>query len=172
MDPIDYALAYAGRGWHVFPVHWPIFHEDRVSCSCKARDCKSTGKHPLTRHGLKDATTDPNQIRAWWQNMPQANLAVRTGEISGLFVVDVDPRHKGDEALARLVRQWQNDWPLAWMAKTSGGGLHYYFPWPDDGLVVPSNKLIEGVDLRGNGGYVVAPPSIHKTGEEYTWLTT
>ena len=82
------ALAYARRGWPVFPLHHPI--NDR--CSCEKPDCGDVGKHPRyhkadLQHGLRDATTDPEQIRRWWTRWPQANIGMVTGAISGLVVL-------------------------------------------------------------------------------------
>jgi hypothetical protein len=86
------ALVYAARGWHVLPVHWIV--DER--CSCGDADCKSPGKHPLTKRGLLDATTDEATIRNWWNNWPNANVAIRTGEGSQIFAVDMDGK-KGQE---------------------------------------------------------------------------
>src|SRR3954451_8026643 len=96
---MERALAHAREEWHVFPCHWVL---PNGSCSCGKPDCSRKGKHPLTTHGFKDATTDPVQIVAWWSQCPDANPAGRTGSASGRDVLDVDPRHGGDETLARL----------------------------------------------------------------------
>jgi Bifunctional DNA primase/polymerase, N-terminal len=70
---VDAALAYAARGWPVFPLHTPT----PAGCSCGHLDCGSIGKHPRTKHGVKDATTDEAQIRAWWKRWPHANMALQ-----------------------------------------------------------------------------------------------
>ena len=96
---MDHALRYAVRRWHVFPVHWP---RDGV-CSCGKPDCgTSSAKHPLTPNGLKDATTNPEQIRNWWTRWPYANIGIVTGKVSGIVVVDVDPEKGGMESWADL----------------------------------------------------------------------
>jgi hypothetical protein len=86
---LDYALRCAARGWAVFPLHWV---EDG-NCSCPKLQCPKAGKHPLTKHGVTEATTDKAQIRAWWQQHPEANIGIATGAQSGLIVLDVD--HNG-----------------------------------------------------------------------------
>src|SRR3954454_3694768 len=96
---MGHALAHAREGWHVFPCHWVL---PNGSCSCGKPDCTRKGKHPLTEHGFKDASTDPDQIRRWWTRCPNANIGGGTGAASGRDVLDVDPRHGGDETLAGL----------------------------------------------------------------------
>jgi hypothetical protein len=99
------ALAYAARGWHVLPVHWIV--DER--CSCGDADCKSPGKHPLTKRRLLDATTDEATIRNWWNKWSFANVAIRTGEVSQILVVDMDGENgqetwrsiKGDKPLSK-----------------------------------------------------------------------
>ena len=96
---VDAALSYAHRGWLVLPIH----SVDTGRCTCGRADCASPAKHPLTRRGLKDASADPQVIERWWRRWPRANVAVRTGQESGLLVLDFDPRNGGDESLAALV---------------------------------------------------------------------
>src|SRR5262249_10232780 len=96
---LDAALAYAQRGWPVVPLHFPV---PKGRCSCGNRGCGSVGKHPHTAHGLKDATTDPAQLRISWRDWPKANVGIVTGRESGLVALDVDPRHGGNESLAEL----------------------------------------------------------------------
>ena len=94
------ALHYATQfGWRVFPLH----SVDANGCSCGSPACTGTkpGKHPRTARGCLDATTDPEQIRQWWTQWPDANVGVATG--GGLVVVDIDPRHGGDDGLDELV---------------------------------------------------------------------
>src|SRR5215510_641064 len=100
---LDTALTYAARGWHVFPCHTPTEH----GCSCRKQDCPDVGKHPRTQHGLKDATTDEATIRRWWTMWPEANIAIRTGAVSGLVVLDVDRRNGGAESLRDLEQSYQ-----------------------------------------------------------------
>ncbi len=160
------ALAYAERfDFWVFPCHW--LRPDG-SCSCGKPDCKTPAKHPLTEHGLNDATTDPAQIRAWWKRFPKANVAINCG-VSGLVVLDVDPRHGGHETLATIEAK-HGKLPDAPTVLTGGGGLHIYLRPPADVEIRNSaGALGPGLDVRGEGGHVVAPPSVHATGALYCW---
>jgi len=161
---LDFALLYAGLGWRVFPVHAML--DD--ACSCGNASCSSPGKHPRTRRGCKDASADERRIRAWWKRWPDANVAVATGENSDLVVIDVDPRHGGDDAWETLKHEL--DVPTTWEVRTGGGGVHAYFRYPEGkSISIGAGVLGPGVDHRGNGGYVVAPPSNHASGNPYFW---
>lgn len=162
--PVDAALTYAGRGWAVFPCH----HPTPGGCSCRASDCSSPAKHPRVTRGLHNATTDAAQIRSWWARWPDANVAVRTGEVSGIVVVDIDPDHGGEESLARLVSD-HGALPPGRTVRTGSGGRHLYFSHP--GTPVRNDagrRLGPGIDIRGEGGYAIAPPSRHVSGARYT----
>ena len=158
------ALWLAGLGWQVFPLHSP----DGDRCDCRRAGCPSPSKHPRTRNGLLDATTDAARIAGWWEMWPQANIGVRTGQASGLVVVDVDPRHGGDETLRRLIEE-HGQFPVLPCARTGGGGWHFYFAHPGGTVRNSEGAVGPGVDVRGDGGYVVVPPSVHQTGVGYTW---
>ena len=161
---LEELLTLAQRGWHIFPCHSMAVGK----CSCgKGAACESPGKHPRTSRGVKDATNDPDKIRAWVSAYPTANWAVACGEVSGVFVVDVDPRHGGFDAL----EQWTADHPLpeTLTVLTGGGGRHFYFEYPADSLIGNRTNWITGVDVRGNGGYVILPPSNHQSGGTYRW---
>jgi Bifunctional DNA primase/polymerase, N-terminal len=146
------ALSYAAKGWRVFP-------------------CLPSGKQPLTLHGLKEATTDPEQIRAWWRKWPDANVAIATGAASGVFVVDLDYDHDGLDSLVQL-EAGKPKGLVTLECATGGGGSHLYFTWPLGFEIRNSaGKLGKGIDIRGEGGYVVAPPSLHKSGQRYQWCT-
>lgn len=156
------ALAYARRGWHVFP-------------------CKPLGKQPATRNGFKDATTDEEQINRWWAAMPQANIGLRTGAASGVFVIDIDVKGGVDGFGNWLALCKAHGWlssPNVIAAGTPSGGAHFYFTYAA-GITTARGKLPEGVDVRGEGGYVLLPPSDVDTpatriinGERlhYSWL--
>jgi hypothetical protein len=160
------AEAYAARRWPVFPLHTP---DSRGRCSCGRRLCDDAGKHPRTRRGVLDATVDGRIIEAWWRVWPSANLAIATGP-AGLAVLDVDPEHGGLESLERLGRRGI-DLPLTLEARTGSGGRHLYYRRPD-GIRIRNSagRLGPGLDIRGEGGYVVAPPSLHASGRPYTWV--
>lgn len=159
------ALAYPKLGWRVFPVHsWRD-----SSCSCGKADCDRPAKHPRTIHGLKDATTDEKKIRAWWKKWPDANIGIATGAESGIFVIDIDPHHGGDESLADLERRC-GKLPDTVESVTGRLGRHSVFTHPRGGVHIRTIVgLAPGIDVRGDGGYIVAPPSIHASGREYVW---
>ncbi len=142
------ALAYAQRfGWPVFP--------------CRARD-----KRPLSEHGMRDATKDPKVIALWWKTWPDANIGIPTGSASGFDVLDVDPRHGGDESLAELEGA-HGKLPETVEALTGGGGRHILFKHRDG--IRNSTGRHPGLDVRGEGGYIVVAPSLHESGIRYEW---
>jgi hypothetical protein len=143
------ALAYARRGAPVFP-------------------CEPGGKRPLTYNGFWDASTDPRRVEAWWSRWPEANVGIPTGERSGLLVLDVDPGAGGPESLAALERTG-GPLPRTARTRTGGGGMHVFFRYPEGETVRNSaGRLGPGLDVRGEGGYVVVPPS--RTRSAYEWL--
>lgn len=148
----DAAIEYAKKGFAVFPL--------------KYRD-----KVPLTRNGCKDATTDAAQIKAWWQQHPNANIGLATGAVSqNVFVIDLDIDEDCGIDGYHSLEDWQRehgDFPETWTAITGRGGYHLYYR--GNGKIKNRAGIIDGVDIRGNGGYVVAPPSIHKNGRRYEW---
>ena len=146
------AITYISQGFAVFPL-------------------QVKGKKPLTSHGVKDASSDPAVVKGWWQTWPNANIGIATGQVSGgLCVIDMDiDEEKGLDGW-RSLRDWQDGHGIispSWLCKTGRGGYHYYFLADE-----PINNrvgVIPGVDIRGDGGYIVAPPSIHPNGTPYTW---
>lgn len=141
----DAARAYAANGWPVFP-------------------CKPGEKVPATRHGLHDATVDRRQIDRWWSRTPQANIGLPCGEVSGLWVVDID----GDEGMEAFCALGYGI-PPTLTAETPSGGWHLLFTDPG-GLGNTASKIAPKVDTRGGGGYIVAAPSIHPNGGRYAWV--
>lgn len=151
-DTVLYAHEYIRRGWAVFPV--------------------SPDKTPLTKNGFKDASLDPDQIELWWGvggKLRGSNIAIRTGANS-IIVVDADKKSGGLDSLRNLVESGKL--PPTVTAFTGGGGLHLCYLPP--GIEVPNSTsaVAPGIDIRGDGGYVVAPPSIHLSGNPYTWEVT
>lgn len=140
---LEAALAYAARGWHVFP-------------------CKAGLKVPAVKHGWQDSTRDPEQLRTWWSENPDYNVAIATGP-SNLVVIDIDPngllewgeKLRADPALQAAV----NASPIV---NTPRDGLHIYMA--GDGPTSAS-KIAPGIDTRGAGGYVLAPPSYVNDGK-------
>jgi hypothetical protein len=163
---VDVALAYAFCGWHVFPLHTPD-GDGRCSCA-KAGDCKSVGKHPRTARGVKEATIDAARIGEWWERWPDANIGIATGAASGLVALDIDPRHAGDESVARLLEA-HGDLPATLEATTGGGGWHVLFQHPGVTFKNSASVLGEGLDVKTGGGYIVAAPSLHASGRRYEW---
>jgi hypothetical protein len=158
------AISYAERGWSVLPLHTALGSSE---CSCSRVACSSIGKHPRTANGVLDATTDAAAIRRWFEHWPDANVGVATGVASGLLVLDVDPRHGGDESLAELERE-HGALPHTVEAITGGGGRHLIFAHPD--TATPSRvNLRPGLDVRADGSYIVVPPSRHQSGNRYEW---
>lgn len=165
---LEYALAYAALGWPVLPLWWSDGEAGEV-CGCpNGAACKSKpGKHPLgaeVPHGYKDATTDPAQIEAWWTKWPKANIGIATGAASGIVVVDVDPRNGGDDTIRALEAQY-GKLKSKIVTKTGGGGWHVIYQY--DGRKLPKT-LGAGIDLKGDGGYIVAPPSVTRGRYSFT----
>jgi hypothetical protein len=131
-------------------------------CSCGDPACGAVGKHPRTPHGLNDATSDPAQLGRWWRRWPQANIGLVTGERAD--VLDIDGP-AGRAAVRRFTAD--HDLPLDGPVVRTGSGWHLYLAPTGSG-----NRagLLEQVDWRGRGGYVVAPPSRHASGRPYRWL--
>jgi hypothetical protein len=125
-----------------------------------------SGKVPITSNGYKDGTSDARQIAGWFDSRPDANVGILVGPESGLCVLDVDPRHGGDQELARLQQEY-GPLPPTWTVETGGGGRHYYFEFDPRAA---RRELAPGIELKARGGYVVAPPSIHpETARRYSW---
>ena len=162
------ALAYAQRGWRVFPLHGIV----NGVCTCGRPDCGSAGKHPLVRRGLYEATTDTRVIKEWWRGWRSANIGVATGADSGIVVFDIDL----PVAFASLDRLIEVTLPRTLTGLTGGGGLHLVCSSSDAELGNSAGRLpgveedLPGIDLRANGGYIVAPPSVHRSGARYEWL--
>ncbi len=147
------AVRYALRGLHVFPL--------------------SPGtKIPLRdTHGCLDATTDPDETRARWGDPPRANIGVATGRRSGIWVLDIDPRHGGDAALAEFAAE-HGPLPLTVEVSTPRGGRHLYWRWnvEDPEIRNSAGRVGPGLDVRGEGGFVVVPPSMLADGRGYHWI--
>lgn len=129
--------------------------------------CVPGRKRPLTTHGFHDATTDPERITSWWHKYPEANLAVPTGAASGLVVVDVDVHGPVDgyRAFERVHRAGLvSGWQL--LVATPSAGMHAYYPAAPGREQRSWQAARAGIDFRGDGGYIVVPPSTVSTGGE------
>jgi hypothetical protein len=145
------ALHYASLGWHVFPI-------------------KAGLKTPATKNGFKDATTDAGQIATWWLNNPNANVAVACGDKSGVYVVDIDvDESKGTDGF-KSIQEAGLACPETVCQKTPRGGSHFFYV--NTQPIGCKVNMLPGVDIRGNGGYVLLPPSISKDGGAYTWIAS
>jgi hypothetical protein len=159
------ALSHARHGWPIFPL-WP---RDGHKCTCGDPGCKSQGKHPIGRlvpNGFKDATTNEKTITLWWQEYPDAGIGMPTGTESGIDVLDIDVKSGKDGTLplSNLFRDL-GALPETQCALTPSGGKHLYFRHAE-GIRCSTDKLGVGLDVRGDGGYVVLPPS---HGGLYKW---
>lgn len=148
---LDAAIEYASKGMAVFPV-------------------KPREKIPLTKNGVKDATTNFDQIEKWWRRHPTANIGIACGAPSGgLVVVDLDEKDNGVSGSDSL-NEWerQNGFlPDSVRSLTGSGGVHILYRL--NGTTKNRVNLLDGVDIRADGGYIVAPPSIHPNGNRYEW---
>jgi hypothetical protein len=141
------ALALARKGLAVFP-------------------CAPGQKTPACVHGCKEATTDCIVIQQWWRSNPQFNIGIATGPASAVFVIDIDGE-AGEQALKQLEAAHI---PLpATVEAITPRGRHVYFKWPQSPVPNTAGKLADGIDTRGDGGYVLAPPSLHPSGRRYCW---
>ena len=143
---LEHALKYASLGWAVFP-------------------CRPGDKIPATPHGCLDATTDPDQIRAWWSEAPNCNIGLACGEPSGVVALDLDARSGGTEFWAAAL---DDNGPLpegVYESQTGGGGTHYLFAFGNE----PNYDIAPGVEIKSTGKYIVVPPSIHPNGIAYEW---
>ena len=163
--PVDAALIYARRGWPVIPLHQPYRQRGQLRCTCGHLDCSSIGKHPHTRDGVHAATTDTDQIEQWWTRWRGAGVGIATGGPAGLVVLDIDPDKGGNDTLRLLVDE-HGPLPAGRVVRTGSGGAHHYFHHPAP-LPNTAGRLGPGIDTRGDCGYVVAPPSRHRSGSRY-----
>ena len=147
--PFQTSLSYVRRGWSVIPL-------------------APREKWPLVRwEAFQSRVPTEGELAAWNRRWPTANIGIVTGAVSGLIVLDIDPRHGGGESLAQWLQE-HGSLPHSVEALTGGGGHHIYFRHPG-GRVPNRVGLDDGIDLRGDGGMVVAPPSVHPSGRVYEW---
>lgn len=161
------ASIYAGRGMIPLPLNW--IRSDGA-CSCQSgSECGTPGKHPKVRWKALESPADPGTIENWWRWWPKAGVGIKTGAVSGIFVLDVDPRHGGDHSLQAL-EDAHGPLPDTLRALTGGGGQHIYFAHPGGEIRNDvGSKLGAGLDVRGDGGMVAAPPTQHASGRRYRW---
>lgn len=146
---LQHAFFYASKGWRIFPI-------------------APRKKNPPLVKWADEATTDDRKIAGWWEVTPTANIGIACGRTSGIVVLDVDPAHGGDDSLHALIQQYGR-LPDTPESITGSGGRHILFAHPGVEIHNSAGKLGAGLDIRGDGGYIVAPPSIHPSGRQYQW---
>ena len=164
-----YALAYASGGWRCFPV-FEIGPSGVCSCE-EGAACGRPGKHPRVGAWPTAATTDWPTIEAWWSRWPHANIGLATGRESDLTVLDADTS-SGKPGLTNLTKLCAAHGGIpatgGWAVKSGGGGVHLYFAFTE-ALPNGADILGKALDIRSEGGYIVAPPSNHASGGKYEW---
>jgi hypothetical protein len=168
---LEIALSYARLGWQVLPLHDIA---DGI-CTCHKATCASAGKHPRIMEWVRRATNDEAELTKWWGMWSNANIGIATGHRSGIVVLDVDEKSGGVATLKALNEAYGTQMAGV-IAKTGGGGFHVYFKhpggyWPNtQGSPTMPSPIGQGLDFRGDGGYVAAPGSEHLSGQLYRWV--
>src|SRR5699024_58379 len=146
---LSVAIAYSQMlKWSIFPIYYKT-------------------KRPITQHGFHDATNDMEQIKRWWSEYPNANIGLPTGKVNDIIVIDIDPRNNGNYSFERLIDEHE-PFPHTVECLTGGGGNHIYFKY-DERINKSTIQGYDGIDVQGNGKYVVLPPSTHPNGKKYHW---
>lgn len=143
------ALKYASYGWHIFP--------------CKI------DKSPLTKTGFKEATNDPEQIKKWWSENPNASIGCACGPASGIWILDIDIPD-GPANLESLIKD-NGPLPETMEQTTGSGGKQFFFNYNGTKIKNSAGKIGKDLDVRGFGGYCLLPPSPHPSGNPYKWKT-
>lgn len=162
MNILEAVLDYASQGLKVLPLCFP--NEDgKCGCGWKHKGT-AIGKAPRTMHGLSDASSDPDQIREWWKQCPQANIGILTNPENGFWVLDIDAKSGGLISLAELEQEHGKLTTSKYL--TGGGGYHFRYRYPQD-TEIKTKKICKGIETRAGGAYIVAPPSLHVSGKRY-----
>ena len=162
MALLENALKYVAQGLPVFPLCYP---DNNGNCGCgRNHQGRDIGKVPLTPNGLTDATIEADRVRRYWTRS-NANIGIAIPP--GFLVLDVDIDHNGFESLGQLQNDHGFDLAPTWLVTTGSGGQHYWYK--TDKPIRNTTRLAgyEGLDIRGLGGYVVVPPSLHRSGHYY-----
>ena len=164
------ALGYVELGWRVVPLHSIVDGH----CTCGKAECGSPGKHPIAQlapHGVNDASGDPELVERWFRQRPWANVAIALA--SDLAAIDVDPRNGGTASFRNLQSSAQDyDWTqlsATPSVMTGGKGWHYYMRPPQGARALAQIGPYEGVEFKVGNMSLVAPPSLHRSGETYQW---
>lgn len=164
---LPYALRYAAAGLRVHPL-WEVDPHTQI-CACpKGAECpeKQRGKHPRLSGWQEKASIDEAQVRQWWTRAPDAGIGIATGQASNLWVLDVD----GPDAMAWYDAQVVEHGLTPTLGVRTSRGAHLYWSWPADAVVRNAQGVRPNVDVRGEGGYVCAPPTMHRSGKRYEWV--
>lgn len=153
MKFLESSLRLSGLGWHVFP----LATNSKLPAISKEKE---------GGQGVLDATTDETQLRDWARRYPRANVGIACGRVSGITVIDVDPRHGGNQTMVAFKAKNQHLTPTV-LSRTPSGGYHVFYAF-ESALLNSQNLLGPGIDVRTTGGYVVAPPSV--AGSPYSWI--
>lgn len=163
-----HARAYLRKGWQVVPLWWPSYP---LVCACpKGKNCgRNAGKHPGKTDWVSKPLETGLDVDLWWERKPLANIGLATGAASGFVVVDIDPDHGGWDSYNRIVKHY-GALPQTPVSITGSGGRHVLFRHPGGGATVKNAiGCLPGIDIRGDGGQIVAPPSLHSSGARYEW---
>jgi Bifunctional DNA primase/polymerase, N-terminal/AAA domain len=162
---LTWARYYANRGCPVLP----LYSVEGGRCTCGDVNCRSPGKHPRTQHGVKDASAHSWHINRWWRGWPSSNVGIATGVVSGLVVFDIDPRNGGDASYDQLRKQYPAAFEDLLEVQTGSGGKHLYFECRSPAR--SRANILPGIDVKADGGHVVAPPSQHVSGVPYRFAS-
>lgn len=180
MEMREHAEALASQGFRVLPLHYPYWNDGvafsqvpdgyPVKCSCGKPDCSSIGKHPLNHDGSKGASSDLAQIAQWWSDSPTANIGIATGYGDSVDVIDIDGP-AGQAVLNDYVKRYGTVWSVGIARTGRVEGWHMYVaPGGQQNWTGGFGGHPKGLDVKGRGGYVVAPPSLHASGNRYEWV--
>jgi hypothetical protein len=160
---LEAALRYLAVAWSVIPVHGVVDGH----CTCGRVKCTNIGKHPAlgSWKEYQERLATKAEILRWFATHPERNIGIVTGKISNIVVLDIDG-DQGREALAEAGHLI----PDTVHARTGGGGDHYFFRYPEGGLGNSAGAIAPKVDVRGDGGFVVVAPSLHRSGRRYEWI--
>jgi hypothetical protein len=154
-----HALAYARRGWVVIPIWWP---SSAKKCACHNDDCENHGKHPIVGFS---GSTDSAVISKWWARWPNANIGILTGELSDFTVLDIDGL-RGQSTFRRLMEKHGR--PNNTVVSISGSfGMHILFKYRPSHTITTNG--LPGIDVFANRKFMIAPPSMHASGNRYRW---
>ena len=151
-----------------FRVH-PLYEWTGTRCACPAGEAcgeKARGKHPRVGAWQREASNQLEVIHAWWRRWPNAGIGIATGPGSNLWVLDLDT----DEAIGWYAAQEEKHGEVITRAVRTGRGVHVWFRWPVGRNLRNRQGLVPGVDVRADGGYVIGPPTRHRSGARYEWF--